>query len=217
MTFATRTVWAVLAPLSLFAILSQAWAPIAFAAEVEANETIVLVRHGEKPSEGLGQLNCQGLNRALALPAVVQKMFGKPAAIFAPNPSAQKSDDGKLYDYVRPLATIEPTAIAFGLPIHSDIGQADIAALQKQLERPVYQNALVLVGWEHREIAKLARALVEAHGGDPQKVPAWKDSDFDGIYVLNIRWSGSASRINFEQKREGLDGQPTACPGLASP
>ncbi len=34
-------------------------------------ETIVCVRHGEKPKGGLGQLNCKGLNRALALPKVL--------------------------------------------------------------------------------------------------------------------------------------------------
>ena len=73
----------------------------------------MLVRHGEKPDKGLGQLDCQGLNRALALPAVIAKIFGKPSAIFAPDPSQQKEDDGVSYDYVRPLATIEPTAIFF--------------------------------------------------------------------------------------------------------
>ena len=81
-----------------------------------AKETIVFVRHGEKPPQGLGQFDCRGLNRALALPTVIQKSFGKPDAIFAPNPSDQKNDEGEHYDYVRPLATIEPTAIAFGMP-----------------------------------------------------------------------------------------------------
>ncbi len=52
-------------------------------------ETIVFVRHGEKPAAGLGQLDCQGLNRALALPPVIAA-FGKVDAIFAPNPSQQK-------------------------------------------------------------------------------------------------------------------------------
>jgi hypothetical protein len=33
-------------------------------------ETIVLLRHGEKPEGGLGQLNCQGLNRALVAPVI---------------------------------------------------------------------------------------------------------------------------------------------------
>ena len=31
-----------------------------------AVETVVFVRHGEKPEKGLGQLSCRGLNRALA-------------------------------------------------------------------------------------------------------------------------------------------------------
>jgi hypothetical protein len=85
----------------------------------DAVETIVLVRHGEKPDKGLGQLDCQGLNRALALPPVIAKTFGRPSAIFAPDPSRQKQDDGVSYDYVRPLATIEPTAIFFGLPVNA--------------------------------------------------------------------------------------------------
>ena len=31
-------------------------------------ETLVVVRHAEKPAEGLGLLTCKGLNRALLLP-----------------------------------------------------------------------------------------------------------------------------------------------------
>ena len=84
--------------------------------ENASEETVALLRHGEKPVNGLGQLSCQGLNRALALPPVIGNMFGHPDAIFAPNPSDQKADHGEPYDYVRPLATIEPTAIFFGLP-----------------------------------------------------------------------------------------------------
>lgn len=77
----------------------------------------MFARHGEKPLQGLGQLECRGLNRALALPTVIQKSFGKPDAIFAPNPSDQRQDEGEQhYDYVRQLTTIEPTAIAFGMP-----------------------------------------------------------------------------------------------------
>ena len=83
----------------------------------KAVETIVFIRHGEKPNGGFGQLNCQGLNRALALAPIIAKSFGRPDAIFAPNPSRPKEDAGRLYDYIRPLATIEPTAIWFGLPV----------------------------------------------------------------------------------------------------
>ncbi|HXC36205.1 MAG TPA: hypothetical protein VNV43_10045, partial [Candidatus Acidoferrales bacterium] len=78
-------------------------------------ETLICIRHGEKPPGGLGQLTCRGLNRSLALPDVLLKKFGAPQFIFAPNPT-QKVDPGGYY-YVRPLTTIEPTAIRCGLPV----------------------------------------------------------------------------------------------------
>jgi hypothetical protein len=185
------------------------------AAGSETTETIVLVRHAEKPPDGLGQLDCQGLNRALALPLVIKKAFGTPAAIFAPNPAEQKPDEGKLYDYVRPLATIEPAAIAFGLPVHAEIGQSRIDDLRAQLDLPVYRDAFVLVAWEHTRATLLARALMKEYGGNADAVPDWKSTDFDSIYVVKIRRSGSSATASFELHHEGLDGQPTTCPNGA--
>src|SRR3984893_17435101 len=102
----------------------------------DAVETIVLVRHGEKPDKGLGQLDCQGLNHALAMPPVIAKTFGRPSAIFAPDPSRQKQDDGVSYDYVRPLATIEPTAIFFGLPVNASFGFSNPDGARAAIEQP---------------------------------------------------------------------------------
>ena len=99
-------------------LLVTAQAMTGAAGTSRSEETIVLIRHGEKPVDGLGQLNCQGLNRSLALPRVLLAKFGKPAFIFAPNPTRQVNDKGRPYDYVRPLATIEPTAIQLGLPVN---------------------------------------------------------------------------------------------------
>jgi len=187
--------------------LSGAMAIAAFAAA--ADERIVFVRHGEKPREGLGQLNCRGLNRALALPAFIAAQFGKPAAIFAPNPADQKKDDGKPYDYVRPLVTIEPTAIMFGLPVHAEIGFADVAALRTALEAPEYRDALVVVAWEHRLIDVVVHDLLAGHGGDPKLPPPWAEDDYDSVDVVTIDANG---RATFMHLREGLDGQPEACP-----
>jgi hypothetical protein len=72
------------------AVLSAAALVLAGAAVAE--EAIVFVRHGEKPAAGLGQFDCQGLNRSLKLPAVIKAMFGKPKDIFAPDPGKQKKD-----------------------------------------------------------------------------------------------------------------------------
>jgi len=178
----------------------------------DAVETLVFVRHGEKPDKGLGQLNCQGLNRALALPGVLVKTFGVPTAIFAPDPGRQKADEGEIYDYVRPLATIEPTAIKLGLPIHADLGFRDIDGLQKALEVPAYRNATIFIAWEHRLIDKIAEKLLLAHGGDPKQVGVWPSNDFDSIYVVTLSWAGDTARAAFVTKKEGLDGQPQTCP-----
>jgi len=182
-----------------------------------AAETIVFVRHGEKPEGGLGQLNCQGLNRALALPSVIANSFGRPEAIFAPNPSLPKEDAGKLYDYIRPLATIEPTAIRFGLPVDVSVGFDDREGLQAALEahRAPDRNVVVLVAWEHRQIAPIARALLAAHGAEAETindVRDWEGNDFDSIYIVTIRRRGETTKATFNHGYEGLNEQPSACP-----
>ena len=191
----------------------MAWAVIGAAlAQPPVNETVVLIRHGEKPPAGLGQLSCQGLNRALALGGVLKQAFGKPDALFAPDPAIRKTDHGTPYDYVRPLATIEPAAIAMGLPVDTSIGFADIAALRTALEAQHLRQALVVVAWEHTELVALARLRLAAHGADPALVPAWDQGDYDGMDVVRITRDGTKSNATFERRREGLDGQSSSCP-----
>ena len=181
-----------------------------------AAETIVFVRHGEKPAEGLGQLSCRGLNRALALPRALAA-FGKPSAIFAPDPADRKRDHGKPFAYVRPLATIEPTAIALGLPVDTRFGVSGLDGLRRSLTRPALREATALVGWEHKQIVILVRRLLAAHGGDPRSVPPWSDDDFDSIYVVSLDWSGARSVSSMRIAHEGLNGLSDQCPQGASP
>ena len=196
-----------LAALALAAGLGSGAAP--------ASETIAFLRHGEKPPEGLGQIDCQGLNRALKLPAKLAALFpapafAKPAAIFAPNPSVREDDHGVMYDYVRPLATIEPTAVGLGLPVNTQFGHDDVKGLTRELEKDEYRDALIVVAWEHRMAEKAVRKLIKDYGGDPDIAPKWEREDFDSVYVVTIdRAKNSAA---FEKKAEGLDGQPEACP-----
>jgi hypothetical protein len=196
-------------------LLAIALAPAPSRAAEGTTETLVFVRHGEKPRLGLGQLDCQGLNRALALPAVLTRQFGRPAFILAPDPAVMKKDAGVAYDYVRPLATIEPTAIALGMPIDASLGVDALDALRHRLEAPDMAGAVVFVAWEHSDIVKVARALMVDAGGDPAVVPAWNWQDFDSIYVLRIARAGGITRAAFAHGHEGLDGQPTTCPGAA--
>jgi hypothetical protein len=176
-------------------------------------ETIVMVRHGEKPDAGLGQLSCQGLNRALALPQVIKGKYGKPDVIFAPDPAKQKDDSGTKYDYVRPLATIEPTAIYFGLPVNASIGFSKTDDLRTTLLAPQYKSSLVVVAWEHKIIEALARQIVSYAGGDPASVPHWASADYDSIYVLRLTQSADKINAAFSVEHQDLNHRAVTCPG----
>jgi hypothetical protein len=196
-----------------FAMLTSFALQTARADDAKTTETIVMVRHGEKPANGLGQLNCQGLNRSLALARVIEAKFGHPDAIFAPNPAKQKDDRGKKYDYVRPLATIEPTAIYFGMPVDTSIGFKDIDKLVDTVLASRYESELVVVAWEHSIVEEAARRIMKQYGGDPKSVPKWQSPDFDSIYIVRVTKQGSKTTAAFSIEQQGLNGEPTACPG----
>jgi hypothetical protein len=179
-------------------------------AAARADVKLVMFRHAEKPAAGLGQLSCQGLNRALALPGVLLAAYGQPAALYAPNPGVAKDDKGVSYNYLRPLATIEPTAIRAGLPVNTAWGWNDIADLQDELLKPTHDGQTLYVAWEHHELQDLARAILKKRGGDPGLVGKWHDSDFDTVYVMTLQTRGGTT---FKAEKEGLDNQSTACPG----
>lgn len=175
-----------------------------------AVETLVCIRHGEKPGHGLGQLTCRGLNRALALPKVLLAKYAKPEFVFAPNPT-QKSDGGKYY-YVRPLMTIEPTAIRCGLPVNTKFGAGDIKGLEEELEKKTYQNATVYIAWEHSLLDNFAKEMVKKYSGDPAQVPAWPGSDYDTIFVIKIKRDAGKETVAFSIDHEGLNNLSDDCP-----
>lgn len=176
-----------------------------------ADSTIVILRHGEKPASGLGQLSCQGLNRALALPQVLLPRYGAPVAIYAPNPAIRKEDKGVSYAYVRPLATVEPLAIRAGLPVAIDWSMTEVASLAtKLLER---KDGTQVVAWEHHWAEKLARQLLVDAGGNPEEVPRWPDEDFDSLFVLRISSETSGKRqVSFSHEQQGLTQLSEICP-----
>lgn len=174
-----------------------------------AETTIIIVRHGEKPAQGLGQLSCQGLNRSLALAPVLLSRYGKPVAIYAPNPAVKKKDKGVSYAYVRPLATIEPLAIRVGLPVNVDWGMTNIAQLAEELLART--DGTQVVAWEHHLAEELARRLLMALGGDPAEVPKWGDSDFDSIYAVRVTGHDKDRHAIFTRESEGLNGLSDSC------
>ncbi|KAG9580886.1 hypothetical protein KCV01_g15601, partial [Aureobasidium melanogenum] len=182
-------------------------------AKATTTETIVFMRHGEKPSGGYGQLTCQGLNRSLALPDVLITRYGQPQAIYAPDPGAtQVSDPAGTFDYVRPLATIEPTAIRLGMPVNTPYGFTDTSDMRDTLLGDDLRSGTVFVAWEHSQLVKLVKKLVKETGGDDSTVPKWSDGDFDSLYVLTIVRDGKNASASLHIDSEGLNGLSANCP-----
>jgi hypothetical protein len=174
-------------------------------------QTLVFFRHGEKPSGGYGQITCQGLQRALALPSVLINRFGKPDYLFAPNPSPKVGDPAGYFHYVRPLATIEPTAIRLGMPVNAQYGYTQIDGLQSELLSSTYAGATIFVSWEHAKLVEVVQNIMDTFGSGVT-VPAWTYGDYDSLYVVTLTTAGGTTRAEFDREFEGLNGLSTQCP-----
>ncbi|MEM1412336.1 MAG: histidine phosphatase family protein [Pseudomonadota bacterium] len=178
-----------------------------------SEQLIVVVRHGEKPPAGLGQLTCQGLQRALRLPAWLAERFPKPDAIFAPDPSVKATEihgDGQRYDYVRPLVTIAPTAIALGMPVNTQLPFNDSGLLADTLLAESYRDQVVYVAWEHLQIMNFAQVVLARFGSDAE-VPNWTNADYDTVFAFHIDWSGEPT-VRFEVQKQDHGQLPESCP-----
>lgn len=182
------------------------------------DETIVLIRHGEKPQPARGQLSCKGLNRALALPTVLAR-FGRPDAIYAPSPAARIKDgdnsaDAPSYSYLRPLTTIEPYAIQLGMPVNAQIAYDDLPRLDAEVTQTAFAHAYVLIAWEHLQAVLFAQHMLAQFGENPNAVPRWPNSDYDTVYVFHLTEDKAGKRhLDFRIDHEGLSGRLSdACP-----
>jgi hypothetical protein len=177
--------------------------------DARAEETIVFLRHGEKPVGGYGQLTCQGFNRALALPTVMFAKYGKPTYLYAPSPAFQVPDSAGTFYYDRPLATLEPMAVKLRKDIRSKYAYTDIATVQQALITPTKDNTTIFVAWEHIYLQKLVQNIMNSYGGH-LVVPAWPESEYDTLYVVRVNY-GSAITASFQLDHEGLNGRSTIC------
>ncbi len=178
--------------------------------DVHAEQTIVFFRHAEKPSGGYGELTCQGLNRALALPDVLSTLYGRPSYLYAPNPTTKITDPAGSFYYVRPLATIEPTAIRAGLSVNTHYGYTDVASLRSLLITSAKADSTIFVAWEHEYLVKTVQSIMNSYGGGVV-VPAWSTGDYDSLYVVRVNY-GSTITARFEHDHEGLNNRSTTCP-----
>ncbi|HBC7421398.1 TPA: histidine phosphatase family protein [Serratia marcescens] len=178
-----------------------------FSSSIYAKQTIVFVRHGEKPVNNSGQLTCKGLNRALALPDILISRYGKPDNIFASAPKEDKPGSS-----LRPLSTIIPTAIRLSKPINLNYHATDISGITRALLHEDNKNSLSVVSWEHKNLVTAAKAIVEKEGGDPSIIPEWPGDDFDSIYVLTLNRDVTPAKVTFIHEKEGLNAISENCP-----
>jgi hypothetical protein len=117
----------------------------------------------------------------------------------------------------RPLATVEPTAIQFQMPVQSPCAFAQIDKLGQTLVAPAHRGKLVVIAWEHKLIEKLVRQLLAAHGDDASAVAHWPSGDVSSIYIVKLDWRSGEPRATFKHDNQGRDGRAADCPCAALP
>jgi hypothetical protein len=185
------------------------------AAPVDGTQTLVFLRHAEKPAGGLGQLNCQGLNRALNLAEVLPQRFGNADFVFAADPGrhVEEGENDESYSYLRPLMTISPSAIKLGLPVNIEYGANDTQDLAKELMRDKYHNAVIYTAWSHGYLPELINEVAgRAVGQEMNITNDWESNDFDSVYVLTLTWHDGKASLLSRNVKQGLDNGHTACP-----
>ncbi|MDO3625471.1 histidine phosphatase family protein [Mucilaginibacter sp. BT774] len=148
---------------------------------------VVIIRHGEKPDNG-DNLNCQGLNRAMALPKVLYTKYGVVNEIYIPTVnSGNKTKSSRMFQ------TITPYAVKYNLDVNSSFDTEDYKHIAKDV---FLQKGTVIVCWEHNAIPHIAKAL-----GVQGNIRDWPDGDFDSIWIITYK-NGEAT---LTADKEGLN------------
>jgi len=178
-------------------------------------QTLVFLRHADKPDMGLGQLNCQGLNRAIDLSTLLPKEFGNANFIFAANPSrhVEEGEGDHSYSYLRPLMTISPSAIKLGLPVNIDFAANDTSDLADEFMRDKYHDATIYTAWSHGYLPELINKVAEEASGKKVKLlDDWVGDDFDSVLVLTLKWVNGKASLEYENYKQNLNGGEEGCP-----
>jgi hypothetical protein len=183
----------------------------AVAEAATTTQTIVFFRHGEKPSGGYGQLTCQGFNRAIELTDVLVSRFGPPTYLFAPNPLPKMTESAGTFFYVRPLATIEPTAIKLRIAVNARYGYNDISGLTSALTQSGFAGSTTFVAWEHAYLVKAVQLILNKYKAGIT-APTWTSGDYDALYIVRLTNTNGYVTATFKKDFEGLNNRSTNCP-----
>lgn len=163
---------------------------------------VIIIRHGEKPEEG-DNLSCAGLNRALALPTVLNRLLPTPPDYtYVPliGTDNQKTSTARMFQ------TVTPYVVQHNLIVNSDYVVTNAAGLAKELRR---KRGTVLLVWEHDNIPEIAKAL------GIKDLQEWPDDDFDSIWTITFSGGGAKGKAKHPALTKSQENiQPSAtCPG----
>ncbi len=177
-------------------------------------KNVIITRHGEKVFPGGFCLSQQGLERASALSyyfSETQKYNIPPithvfaAYKWAPHP------------YIRNQQTCQPIADHLKLPLNISFTDSQLKELSHEiLTNPKYNDATVLMCWEHVHI----RPLVMAFGGEDPGY--WPANVYDQVYMLTFNEKGKPVFQKFLQSlmfgdRATFEDLPTSVQQIAVP
>ncbi len=175
----------------------------------EGSLTILLIRHGEKPTPGDGALGLsidgrpdpraltvRGWQRAGALAALfgagLSPDYPAPAAIYAPDPERSATGHGVSR---RPFLTVVPLAERLGLAVETRFAQGEESGLATEV---LAKTGVVLIVWEHKRLtADLLPALLPEQGRG--EAPArWPSDRYD--VVLDLRRENATATFAVRQR-----------------
>jgi hypothetical protein len=154
---------------------------------------ILIIRHGEKPSDAeMVGLSEEGKERAKALHKLFEKSDERPDPFPRPDFIFATKDSKKSH---RPRLTVTPLAKKLELKIDDRFANADFAKLANELlSESKYAGKTVLVGWHHGIIPQLAAKL-----GAKDAPDTWKDAVFDRVWQLDYDDKGKVTFQNLPQ------------------
>ena len=144
--------------------------------------SIVIIRHGEKPTEGPeGQeLSKKGWTRAKKLPELFiknskLKKRRLPDFLIAVKPNSETGS-------VRSIQTLEPISNWLNKPIQADHTKDEIDELVEFImQSSEMTNKVVLIAWQHDSIAELANKL-----GATDAPSDWPSKVYDRFWLLDF-------------------------------
>jgi len=179
---------------------------------MNTGETVYMVRHADAHPQGYwedGNYVAAGQWRALDLPNALSGKIS-PTQVYSIDPSQVIPDPAthSYWSYVRPSLTVEPYAIAKGLPYHlvPTIELIDPDAAQQTsdffFKNPTFSGQTVLLGWEHNHIPPTIDALLASYSST-KTAPSWPSDDYDSIWTVTIDAKGNLTVDN--ALCEGID------------